>query len=195
MKPSARRVFISYARKDGTDVAHQLRDALRGGDCGNGCEVWLDTERIRGGASWGKDIEDALNGCDVLVAVLTPASFISEICRAEQIWALDEGKVVIPVMAVAGAPVPIHLYGKNRRKFPEQQAELLADIGAERAAVAPIDRPLRYDTVPNLPQNHVMRAEPLARLRDLVFTEGAGANIAVTAVAGMGGIRRPCGLR
>ena len=49
-------------------------------------------------------------------------------------------------------------------------------------------RPLRYDTVPNLPQNHVIREKPLADLRDLVFTEGAGANIAVTALAGMGGI-------
>src|SRR5436305_6848779 len=41
---------------------------------------------------------------------------------------------------------------------------------------------------PNLPQNHVPRAQAVADLRDLVFTEGAGANIAVTAVAGMGGI-------
>jgi hypothetical protein len=43
----------------------------------------------------------------VRLAVLTPASYISEICRAEQIWALDEGKVVIPVLAGGGALVPI----------------------------------------------------------------------------------------
>src|SRR3954447_24394202 len=91
-KRSARRVFLSYARKDGTDTAQHLGDVLRGA----GCEVWLDTERIRGGASWSKEIEVALIGCEVLVAVLTPAAYVSEICRAEQIWALDEGKLVIP---------------------------------------------------------------------------------------------------
>ena len=135
-----------------------------------------------------KKSKEALNDCDVLVAVMTPASFVSEICRAEQMWALDEGKLVIPVLAVAGVPVPIHLKSRNWRRFPEQQAELLADIGSEPCVRTPVDRPLRYDTVPNLPQNYLVRAQHLAGLRDLVFTEGAGANIAVTALAGMGGI-------
>ena len=183
LKPLARRVFISYARKDGADAAQSIRKALREA----GCEVWLDTDRIRGGASWGKDIEDALNNCEVLVALLTPASYVSEICRAEQIWALDEGKAVIPVLAVAGAPVPIHLKSRNYRKYPEQQAELLMDISAD-AHIEHIVRPLRYDTVPNLPLNYVIREKQVTGLRDLVFTEGAGANIAVTALQGMGGI-------
>jgi hypothetical protein len=183
-KRLARRVFLSYARKDGTDTAQHLGDVLRGA----GCEVWLDTERIRGGASWSKEIEVALIGCEVLVAVLTPAAYVSEICRAEQIWALDEGKLVIPVLAAAGTPVPIHLKSRNYRKYPQQQAELLADIATKPTAVARKPRLLRYDTVPSLPQNHVIREKPLAELRDLVFSEGAGTNIAVTALAGMGGI-------
>jgi hypothetical protein len=179
-----RRAFISYARKDGTPTAQRLRELLQEA----GCEVWLDTTDIRGGASWSKDIEAALNNCDVLVAVMTPGSYVSEICRAEQMWALDEGKPVIPVLAVAGASVPIHLKSRNWRRFPEQQAELLADLAVEPSAAAPIARPLRYDTMPNLPQNYLVREQDLAGLRDLVFTEGAGPNIAVTALAGMGGI-------
>jgi WD40 repeat protein len=179
-----RRAFISYARKDGTATAQRLSELLQKA----GCEVWLDTTNIRGGASWSKEIEAALTACDVLVAVLTPASYTSEICRAEQISALDEGKPVIPVLAVAGTPLPFYLKSRNWRRFPEQQAELLSDIAAAPAAEAPTARPLRYDTVPNLPQNYLIREQPLAGLRDLVFTEGAGANIAVTAVAGMGGI-------
>src|SRR5215831_15656091 len=113
--PLKRRVFISYARKDGAATAQRLSELL----CEAGCEVWLDTTNIRGGASWSKEIEGALNNCDALVAVLTPASYVSEICRAEQMWALDEGKLVIPVLAVAGAPVPIHLKSRNWRQFPE----------------------------------------------------------------------------
>jgi hypothetical protein len=141
-KRLARHVFISYARKDGTDTAQHLYDVLQRADC----KVWLDTERIRGGASWSKDIEGALNGCEVLVAVLTPGSYVSEICRAEQIWALEQGKVVIPVLAVDGAPVPLHLKSRNYRKYPEQQAELLADIGHPAPAAAPI--PVRCTMTP-----------------------------------------------
>ena len=181
---ATKRVFVSYARKDGAPTGQTLSEVLREA----GCEVWLDTANVRGGASWSKEIEEALNDCDVLVAVLTPASYVSEICRAEQMWALDEGKLVIPVMAVVGAPVPIHLKSRNWRRFPEQQAELLADIASESGVVRRTDRPLRYDTVPNLPQNYLVRAQHVAGLRDLVFTEGAGGNIAVTALAGMGGI-------
>src|SRR5947209_7899851 len=119
---SQRRVFISYGRKDGTATAQRLSEALREA----GCEVWL--ENIRGGASWTKEIEAALNNCDVLVAVLTPGSFVSEICRAEQMWALEGGKLVIPVLAVADTKyVPINLKSRMWRRFPEQQAELLAD--------------------------------------------------------------------
>jgi WD40 repeat protein len=174
-------VFISYSRKDGKPTADALRNLLE-----DSCEVWLDTERISGGASWSKDIEAALNGCDVLLAVLTPASYVSEICRAEQIWALDEGRRVIPVLAVANATVPVYLKSLNYREYPKQKAELLADLSLAPPERKP--RPLLYDTVPNLPQNHVVREMALSDLRDLVFTEGAGANIAVTALAGMGGI-------
>jgi hypothetical protein len=91
--PSKSRVFISYARKDGTPAAQRLNVQLREA----GCEVWLDTANINGGDSWSKEIEAAPNYCDVLVAALTPASYIYEICRAEQIRALHEGKLIIPV--------------------------------------------------------------------------------------------------
>ena len=123
-----RRIFVSYARKDGADAAQSLRSALEAADH----TVWLDTERIKGGASWSKKIEAALNECDVLIAVLTPGSYVSEICRAEQIWALDEGKLVIPVLASADTKIiPLFLKSLNYRKFPEQKAEVLQDLGAE----------------------------------------------------------------
>src|SRR5450755_1017282 len=85
---SSRRVFISYSRKDGFATAHDLRDKLKT----VGCDVWLATDCIPGGASWSKDIEAALRTCDVLIAVLTEGSDVSEICRAEQMWALEERK-------------------------------------------------------------------------------------------------------
>ena len=184
--PLSRSVFISYSRKDGIDAAHRLRDTLRAA----GCEVWLDTERISGGASWSKVIEEALNSCHVLIAVLTEGSFVSEICRAEQMWALREGKQVIPLLVTANAPRPLYLSSLNYRTYPAQERELLADLKIAPIA-ATIDSALplaRYDTVPPLPQNFIARENAVAELRDLLFSEGEQTNIAVTAVAGMGGI-------
>lgn len=109
LKRTRRRVFISYSRKDGSRTAYQLRDALNAA----GCDTWLDAERVRGGASWSKDIEDALNKCDVLVAVISVGSYGSEICRAEHMWALDEGKHVIPVLASPNARRPVYLHTLN----------------------------------------------------------------------------------
>ncbi len=51
------RVFISYARKDGTELAERLH-----GDLGRrGFQVWLDTKEIGGGAAWTEEIEEALD--------------------------------------------------------------------------------------------------------------------------------------
>jgi hypothetical protein len=99
-----RSVFISYARKDGAEVARRLHTMLREA----GCAAWMDTDRIGGGASWSKAIEGALNDCDCLIAVISEGSYVSEICRAEQMWALEQGKQVIPVLASRNAPRPVH---------------------------------------------------------------------------------------
>ena len=184
--PSPRRIFISYARKDGTVAAQTLYSALK-----NQYNVFLDTANISVGTSWSKEIEAALNACDVLLAILTPASYLSEICRAEQIWALDKCKHVIPVLATAEIDVvPLYLKSRNYRKFPEQQTDLLKDLAAAEPIMDPPTtvRPSVTTQFPNLPQNHVIRETALTELRNLVFTEGAGGNIAVTAMAGMGGI-------
>jgi hypothetical protein len=49
---------------------------------------------------------------------------------------------------------------------------------------------LRYDTVPSLPQKFMAREKAVAAVRDLLFSSegGSSESIAVTAVAGMGGI-------
>ena len=182
-KPAARRVFLSYARKDGTAMAHLLRDFLAQANF----EPWLDTQRIDGGASWSREIEDAIDGSDALIAVLTEGSYVSEICRAEQMRALRSGKKVIPVLAKAGAPRPLFLETLNYREFPAQKNELVRDLGiTSKPVVLP---QLRYDTVPSLPQKFMAREKAVADLRDLLFSsDGSSESIAVTAVAGMGGI-------
>jgi predicted esterase len=62
------KVFISYARRDGANLAQRLQADLSA----QGFDAWLDTQRIAGGASWTKEIEQALDGCEVGVGWVRP---------------------------------------------------------------------------------------------------------------------------
>src|ERR1035441_10682416 len=79
-KVRPKRIFVSYARRDGAELALRLQKDLTA----VGCDVWLDTRRIGGGASWTVEIEEAIDRAHVVLALLTPDSYSSGICRAEQ---------------------------------------------------------------------------------------------------------------
>src|ERR1035438_725801 len=94
------RVFISYAHRDGGGLAARLQRDLQA----QGFDVWLDKHRLLGGDVWTKEIELAIDRCDVALALLSTGSYESDICRAEQGWAASAGKGVIPVK--------VHRHGK-----------------------------------------------------------------------------------
>src|SRR2546422_379845 len=102
-KVGYQRIFVSYAR-DGAELALRLQKDLTAA----GFDVWLDTERIGGGASWTVEIEEAIDRAQVVLALLTPGSYSSEICRAEQIRSLRKGKSVVPLLAAPGSDIPQH---------------------------------------------------------------------------------------
>jgi len=172
MRPSSpSRVFISYARKDGAALAQRLKDDLEK----NGFDAWLDTQRSHGGATWTNEIEAALDQAEYVIVLLTQGSYVSEICRAEQLRVLRKHKCVIPLMAQSGADVPLHLEAKNYRDFTTESShdqafkQLLGDLHARNGiALRPEFRETSYVTVPPLPVNFVGRPEALAALRDAV---------------------------
>ena len=136
-----------------------------------------------------------LDEAEYVLALLTPGSYVSEICRAEQLRALRKDKCVIPLMAQTGADVPLHLEAKHYRDFTADSryaqafTELLADLHARNGiALRPEFRETSYVTVPPLPVNFVERPEALAALRDALITDDGGRHIALTALQGMGGI-------
>jgi WD40 repeat protein len=155
----------------------------------------MDTRDIAAGATWSKELEQALDYCDVTLALLTHGSYISEICRAEQLRALRLGKCVIPLRCQSNTEIPLHLEAKQYLDFtmssayPERLAALLEDIGNRNGIkLKPEYRATRYDTVPPFPANYVERPQELAGLRNAVITEDGGRTIALTALEGMGGI-------
>ena len=184
-------VFVSYARRDGADLAQRLLRDLEA----SGFDVWLDTHRLSGGQVWTREIEQAIDRCDCLLAVLTKGSFESDICRAEQLHALRKGKVVIPLLGNANADVPLHLETKNYRRFYNTSAFsselrlLVQDIRAGDKGV-PLAKGFRttHVTAPPLPRNYIPFPDAVARLRDEITKSDPGPTILLVALRGMGGI-------
>lgn len=190
-RSETRRVFISYARKDGALLAQRLQSDL----AEHGFDAWVDTQRIAGGATWTTKIEAALDSAEYILALMTSGSYVSEICRAEQLRALRKGKCVIPLKAQRDADVPLHLEGENYRDFTTDTSygpalkQLLGDLHAHKGiSLKPEFRATNYDTVPPLPVNFVERPSEIAALRDALIGDDGGRHIALRALQGMGGI-------
>src|SRR2546426_65193 len=190
-RPADHRVFISYARKDGAELAQRLRKDLEA----KGFEAWLDTSRNSGGATWTVEIERAIDRSQVVLALLTRGAYVSDICRAEQLRSLRKGKSVIPIMAQTSADVPLHLETKNYRDFTDAKSYtaqfrlLINDIGTGKGGV-PLPEKYRttYVTAPPLPRNYVERTDAVSNLRNALITDDPGPSIALTALRGMAGI-------
>lgn len=183
-------IFLSYARRDGRDLALRLQGDINA----IGYRVWLDTSEIEGGSSWSNDIEEAIDQCDRVIALLSHGSFVSEICRAEQLRALRKGKPLIPVLVQPNAERPLHLEHLNYRDFSDvTQYEnslqlLLDDLLRDENIPLPEVRRQTAVSAPPLPPHFIARAEELDFLRGTVIGDETDRQIALTALRGMGGI-------
>jgi WD40 repeat protein len=191
--PAPLRIFISYAHRDGATLAVRLHRDLTAA----AFEVWLDTARLHGGDTWTLEIEQAIDRSQVVLALLTPASYTSGICRAEQLRSLRQGKCVIPILAAPGTDIPLHLEPKHYLDFTDDRSydaafrSLLADIAALNGAALPPryrTTPATYVTVPPTVANYIDRPEAIRALRDTLFAADGHRAIALTALEGMGGI-------
>ncbi len=91
----APRVFISYARSDGADLATSLRERLIDEEI----TLWLDRAQMVGGVGWWRQITEALDQVEILLMVMTPAAALSEIAAKEWRYARQQGVRVCPVFA------------------------------------------------------------------------------------------------
>lgn len=185
-------VFISYARRDASDLALRLSTNLQEA----GFAPWLDVAAIEGGAWWTQEIEKAIDGCEFLLALISPGSRLSKVCDAELQRADRKGKRIIPILVQAGTDRPLLLEGAQFRDFSESIlyedafATLLGDLRTGRAGQTfslRTNRRPQLQTAPGL-DLFVPRPEELEELRRAVVNEGGPWQIALTALGGMGGI-------
>jgi hypothetical protein len=119
--PSA---FISYSREDSEFALRLARDLKAAG-----ASVWIDQLDIKPGAAWDNAIEDALIASPWMLLVLSPGSSRSNNVRNEISFALEQGKIVIPVL-YKDCIVPLQLQRNNRIDFRADYARGLASLMA-----------------------------------------------------------------
>lgn len=96
--------FISYARED-TTFATKLTESLRL----HNVNVWRDEDNIPLGTPWDKVVEEALNKCSHVLLIATPNSVVSPNVSDEISFALNENKIVIPIIA-ADCKLPLRVH-------------------------------------------------------------------------------------
>lgn len=86
-------IFISYSRSDAGFV-RRLADHLKA----KSIDHWLDVDRIQAGEDWSDAVWAALQKCDAMLLVLSPASMSSKEVANEWKYYHNTGKPIIPVL-------------------------------------------------------------------------------------------------
>jgi WD40 repeat protein len=187
-------IYISYARCDGAELAQRLHADLSR----EGFNVWLDQRRLEGGGAWSLEIEQEIDTREITLALLTPGSYESAPCRAEQVRTLRRDKRLIPILAAGDRLLPgfieacqvadfrdLACYGKSLR---ELVANILGDDTARMLETYRSTTRVTRLTAPPQVIHHIERPEALRELRNALFAENHRRPIALTAMSGMGGL-------
>lgn len=139
------KTFFSYSRTDSDLVlklAKDLRDA--------GADLWLDQLDIKPGDHWDSTVESALKHSGRLIVILSPTSVASNNVRDEVSFALENGKVVIPVL-IKPCEVPFRWQRLQRvditADYPTGVRQLLAALGYGNKGSATARAPEKEDAV------------------------------------------------
>ncbi|MEP6583756.1 MAG: toll/interleukin-1 receptor domain-containing protein [Ginsengibacter sp.] len=95
--------FFSYSRKDADFVKKLATDLKK-----TGASVWLDQLDIAPGSPWDDSIQNALNGSQGLIVILSDDSVKSKNVMDEVSYAMSQGKKVVPLV-IEECPVPFRL--------------------------------------------------------------------------------------
>lgn len=131
------KVFISYARKDGSAFAEELVDAL---DVA-GFDAFLDRNDIAAGEDWERRLEGLIAAADTVVFVMTPGSVASQQCAWEIRTSEGLSKRIIPVVLIpvpdADAPKSLgrlnYIFFDGRQSFPRALKQLATALTIDAA--------------------------------------------------------------
>ncbi|MEO1167005.1 MAG: TIR domain-containing protein, partial [Chloroflexota bacterium] len=180
-------IFISYARKDGREIATQLRTDLER----RGFTIWQDVVAMEAGNKWWTQIKEAIDASAIMILVLTDAALASGIVHDEWTYARTVGTHVIPVTTddkiFSKAPrwvgkVDVIILDEKHSDYTQAYARLLKQLND------PPERAPRPFTVPNLPEHFVNRPEQMDALIAHLLDKKQQNPVAITtALQGGGG--------
>lgn len=87
-------IFISYARRDGRDLATKLREGLEQ----QGFDIWQDVVAMGGGDEWWPQIAHAIEHARSIILILTDGALESPVVRREWVHARRVGTPILPVV-------------------------------------------------------------------------------------------------
>jgi len=130
-------VFISYARKDGSDEAERLVAALQK----ETIPVWRDTKSLNPYEGFDTEIENAIEAATHIIVCITPDirredSFV----RREIAFALEESKPIIPIVFPGGRR-PITIINHTYIDFNDWDTGMLALVDRLRKPIDEVENP------------------------------------------------------
>ena len=181
---SAPRIFISYARRDGKELARNLRRRLSEE---HGFSLWQDLPDMEGGKDWWKQITEAIARVEYLVLIMTEAAVRSPVVHDEWRHARQHGVCVIPVLAAPDLDFSQLAGWMRRTHFVDPNV-------AEQWTrfVRTLENPCTAARVPMmaeaLPEHFIARPEEFELLRSQLLDTSRREAVAVTAaLRGAGG--------
>lgn len=156
-------IFISYAWKDDQPFVERLYADLRK----IGYRPWMDkTDMPSRGRSLPREVQEQLQRCDRVIAVMGPAAITSEPCKAERAFALNAGKIITCILRIGEYEMlPSDL---SKDFIPDFRVSRPYDTAFQKLTnilkAPPAVRGRLFD-VPSLPTHWVSRTDVLDRLR------------------------------
>lgn len=158
METTAPSAFFSYSRND-SEFVLRLAEDLRAA----GANVWLDQLDIEPGQRWARAVQEALTGCPLVLVVLSPSSVESSNVQDEVTFALEERKIVIPIL-YQDCKIPLQLRGFHYARFPSRLCSWTEHVAQDLACSAAIGTSFRCEPA-SAGQARATRTQAQARAR------------------------------
>src|SRR5581483_1634366 len=158
------RVFLSYARNDGTTACNFFQRALQNA----GYSVWRDIDDLGGGTPWRQVIEDTIRNVDVVLLFITASAVASKNVEEEWRTALRFQKRIVPLrLDDTTIPAELLLFNyrdiRNRTNYELEPSIVQKDLEEERSGLRTTFDQLRTDIVERIADPAQRRyLEPLA---------------------------------
>jgi tetratricopeptide (TPR) repeat protein len=146
------RVFVSHSKND-LDFALKLQASLQA----RHIEAWVDQRNLEGGQSFASEIQKAIERCNCVLVVVSPASMQSAWVQREVLTGDDLQKPIIPILleqtnvfiALQGIQW-IDFRGDYDQKLQDLQARIyqITSVQSERRPPPPRPRPAAPDVPP-----------------------------------------------